>query len=342
MSVGHPVRRSPASGVRAAQARVSATTTNLGGGFDCVGMAVDRWLEARVTASADDAEGGAPPAIGMSRGGTLAGLGAREPRDDLLYVGFAAACAARGRPLPARLDFAAMSEIPVGRGLGSSAAAVVAGAALANRVLALGLDAEALATVCAEVEHHPDNVAAAVFGGAVLVVRPAAGAAGTGGSWLFARLTPHPSLAFAFAVPDFEISTAASRRAMPETLPHPTAVAAAGKGAALVHGLSTGRADLLAAALDDVLHVPYRRAMVQGYDAVTAAARSAGAIGATLSGSGPTLVAVAVGNAAARAAAEAMRAAWATIGVQAETIVAGGGTVVGGVEAVRSSPAPPA
>ena len=342
VALPHPGASSP---IHAARVRVSASTTNLGGGFDCLGMGVDRWLTATVAASGGDARDGALPAVGIARAGTLAALDAGAsppppPHEDLLYVGFAAACAARGRPLPARLDFTATSEIPVARGLGSSAAAVVAGAALADAALALALGPEELAALCAEVEHHPDNVAAAVFGGAVLAVRPAGGARAAAG-YLFAPLAPHPSLAFAFAVPDFEVSTAAARRALPATLPHPVAVAAAGKGAALMQGLATGRPELLAAALDDVLHVPYRRAMIRGYDSVTAAAREAGAIGATLSGSGPTLVAVAVGEAAARAAGAAMCDAWRAQGVRAEPIVAAGAPAGGlRVEAVEAPPPP--
>ena len=352
-----------ASGIRAARVRVSASTTNLGGGFDCVGMAVARWLSATVAASGGDVEGAsATPVVGITRAGTLSALGARGALDDLIYQGFAAACRARNRPLPARLDFAATSEIPVARGLGSSAAAVVAGAALADAALALALSDDELATLCARVEHHPDNVAAAVFGGAVLAVprtggAPAAAAPAAAAGppdpapdgYLFAPIVPHPSLAFAFVVPDFELSTAAARRALPATLPHATAVAAAAKGAALVQGLATGRADLLAAAFDDVLHVPYRRQMVQGYDAVTAAARGAGAIGATLSGSGPTLVAVALGTDAARRVGDAMRAAWKAIGVAADVIVADrSAAVAAAAEGVRAevvgsaAPPPPA
>jgi homoserine kinase len=93
-------------------------------------------------------------------------------------------------------------------------------------------------------------------------------------------------------------------------LPHATAAAAAAKGAALVHGLATADVAMLRAALDDVLHVPYRRANLPGYDAVVAAAVEAGAVAATLSGSGPTLLAIAFRDAAPQVA-RAMCAAWA-------------------------------
>src|SRR5207302_1971656 len=105
-------------------------------------------------------------------------------------------------------------------------------------------------------------------------------------------LPMHPSLALVFAVPEFTVETTRARAALPATLPHADAARAAAKSAALVHGLAHADLRLLAAGLDDVLHVPFRRTLVPGYDEVTSAARQAGAPGATLSGSGPTVVAV--------------------------------------------------
>src|SRR5207237_134883 len=204
---------------------------------------------------------------------------------DYLYRGFAAACRRSGRDVPAGLVLTAESEIPVARGLGSSAAAGVGGAAAAAVLLDLSLEGVALAELATELEGHPDNVAPAVFGGATLALQGPNGL-------IVAPLVVHASLAFVFAVPDFMVETKRARAALPATLPHQQAVRAAAKSAALVQGLAHGDARLLAAALDDVLHVPYRRALVRGYDEVTSAARQAGAYGATLSGSGPTVVAL--------------------------------------------------
>ena len=121
-----------------------------------------------------------------------------------------------------------------------------------------------------------------------------------------------------FAVPDFTLATERARAVLPATVPHRTAVVAAARSAALVQGLARGDAALLAAGLDDVLHVPHRRALVRGYDEVTAAARAAGAFGATLSGSGSTLVAVASAE-RAPAVEAAMAQAWRGMGVTVET-----------------------
>lgn len=343
-----PVRRTGAT------ARAPASTSNLGGGFDCVGVAVDRWLTVHARRVAPDLggsgrgpsaspvgastlglEGNRQPAIAtpvagpaLERRGTLSRLD-EDPEVDLILVGFDAACRSAGVAPPAGLRFEADSEIPIGRGLGSSAAALVAGAALADHLLGLGLDDERLAAVCADVEGHPDNVAPAVYGGAVLAVRSPAG------DLAVARLEVHTSLAFVLAVPDFPVSTKRARAVLPETVPHATAVAAAARGAALVQGLARADEAMLALAVDDVLHVPHRRGLVPGFDAVCAAAIAAGAFGATLSGSGSAVVAVApVGR--APAIGEAMRDAWSSLGAVAEWFQS-----AGRVPGVSVSTAPP-
>jgi homoserine kinase len=288
-----------------ATVRVPGSTSNLGAGFDCVGMAVDRWLTARVWRDPTQ------PGPRLVRGGTLQRL-AIEPEQDLIWQGITAACTAARVAPPQDLVIEASSDIPVGSGLGSSAAAVVAGVAIATAVLALPLDAQAIAAIAAALEGHPDNVVPSVFGGAMLAVARA------GEPLVVSPLEVHPSLAFAFAIPDFVVPTASARAALPPNLPHAVAVAAAGRSAALVHGLATGDARLLAIALDDVLHVPYRRGLVRGYDAVVAAAIRAGAFGATLSGAGSGLVAIAPCESRERVA-QAMAAAWSEHGVSAAT-----------------------
>jgi len=298
-----------------ARVRVAATSANLGGGFDCIGIAVDRWLSASVEAELELRSGDAP--ITISRGGTLAAL-AVAPEDDALYMGFVAACAAGGRAVPKRLAFVVDSEIPVARGLGASSAALVAGARLADAALALGLGASTLAELCTHIEGHPDNVAPALFGGAMLAV-PGSGSV-EARSWVFASLPVHPSLAFVFVIPPYPVETAAARAILPRQVTHEIAVRAAGKGAALVHGLATGDGALLKIALDDVLHVPYRRGLVPGLANLQGAASAAGAYGATLSGSGSTLVAIAPQEAAERVV-DAMRERWSAEGVTADAFV---------------------
>jgi len=309
---------SPAIGPdRVFRARAPASTSNLGAGFDSVGMALGRWLD--VTARCGtNAEG-----VIVKRGGTLSGLDCAYD-DDLIWRGFVAACVALRCTPPDDIELDATSDIPVARGLGSSAAAIVAGALLANAILEGKLDHAAIIDIAASLEGHPDNVAPSTLGGAVLSVRTA------GHHYRSAQLVVHPSLRFVFVVPNFEVRTAAARAALPAQLDFGTAVSAAARAAALVVGLQTADAAILAVALDDVLHVPFRRALVPGYDRVTDAAITAGAIGATLSGSGSSIVAV-VHDDSGPAVCDAAVRAWQAVGVEAEAFVTaaerGGATI---------------
>lgn len=299
--------------VRHAAVRVPASTSNLGGGFDCVGMAVDRWLTATVMIDSS------AHVVTMQRGGSLVSLSC-APTDDLVYEGFVSACRRRSRPVPVGLSFDVTSEIPVARGLGSSAAALVAGAALADVALELHLGRDGVATLISQIEGHPDNAAPATFGGAMLGVARDDATVGEPCTYAFSSLPVHSSLAFIFAVPQLEVTTASARAVLPSHVSFSDAVSAVQRSAALVHGLATGDADLLARALDDVLHVPYRQSLIPGYADVVTAARAGGAFGGTLSGSGSAMVAIGrPGDAPAIAAS--MQRAFARHGLTAQTII---------------------
>jgi homoserine kinase len=290
-----------------ARVRAPASTSNLGAGFDCVGVAVDRWLSASVEVSDKSSS------VTMTRGGTIARL-SHDAEGDLVHVGFRLACDACDRPVPRGVAYDVTSTIPVARGLGASAAALVAGAFLAKGSLDLDLDPQAIATLCARYEGHPDNAAPSVFGGAML------GIPVNDNEYAFAELRIHPGLALVFAVPDLEILTSEARAVLPKAVPHTIAVKAAAKAAALIEGLSSANKPLLSFALDDVLHVPFRRQLIPAYDSIVLAAVKAGAFGATLSGSGSTLVAVAPRATATRVGI-AMQSAWQSAGRSAEVIV---------------------
>ena len=307
---------------------VPATSSNLGAGFDCVGIALDRWLTATVSLE------GQGEGVVLHRAGRLSTLTV-APQEDLLARGFSGACVAAGRPVPPDVTIDAVSDIPVGCGLGSSAAAIVAGALLADAALGLGLSRNRLVEIATEIEGHPDNVAAAVYGGAVLSVRTSSGLRS-------AALTVSPDLVFLLAVPPFPSDTRAARAALPAVLPHGQAVLAASRAAALVQGLATGDGELLAVALlDDVLHVPYRRARIPGYDVVVAAAQAAGAYGATLSGAGSAILAIAP-RARAGTVGAALLAAWRGAGIAAELLrcaeLAEGATVSAAPRTTHHSP----
>ncbi|MEO7102437.1 MAG: homoserine kinase [Gemmatimonadaceae bacterium] len=300
---GSVISSSAGSTQRVVSVSVPASTSNLGAGFDAVGMAIGRWLHAtaRVT--------GSSRAVSIKRAGTLASLDLPD-ETDLIWRGFIAACVALRVTPPIGIEIEANSDIPVARGLGSSAAAIVAGVLLANALLDGELDNAAVIDIASALEGHPDNVAPAVLGGAVLCL-PSIGHHSNS-----VPLTVHPSLRFVFIVPDFEVRTEVARAVLPAKLDFATSVSAAARAAALVIGLQGGDATVLEPALDDVLHVPFRRSLVKGYDAVTEAAVSNGAIGATLSGSGSTIVAI-VNRGRQAAVGKAAVAAWRAIDVAA-------------------------
>jgi homoserine kinase len=270
-------------------------------------MAIGRWLQ--VTAQLRSNRGG----VIIKRAGTLSTLDCQD-RDDLIWRGFIAACVALGRTPPNDVTLHASSDIPVARGLGSSAAAIVAGVLLANSTYDGGLDAEAIIDIAAALEGHPDNVAPSVLGGAVLSVR-------TGGHhYRSVRIPVHQSLRFVLAVPDFEVRTAVARAALPALVDFETAVTASSRAAALIVGLNTADAEILAVALDDVLHVPYRRSLIPGYQHMVTVAIAAGAIGATLSGSGSSIVAVAQED-VAEEVRKAMLDSWKASGINADAFI---------------------
>jgi homoserine kinase len=226
------------------------------------------------------------------------------------------------RPRPA-LTLTQGIEIPLSRGLGSSASAVVGGLCCANAVAGSPLSPDDLLQVATDMEGHPDNVAPALLGGCILSV---------GAQPLCVRLPWPEDWQLVVAIPDFPLSTAAARAALPENIPHADAAFTAGRAALLVAAAHQHRADWLTEALQDRLHQPYRRRLVRGYDEVESAALAAGAYGLTLSGAGPTLAAW-TAPARAEAVGKAMADAWQQLGVYAEIVTAdidvSGATTVG-------------
>ena len=254
--------------------RVPATTSNLGPGFDALGLA----LRLYNTLELEPADA---PRIEVEGEGA-----ATLPRDPahLAYRAALAVAALRGGTAPRAFHLRQHNGIPLARGLGSSAAAIVGGAAAANALLGGPLDRQALLDLAAGMEGHPDNVAPAVLGGLVACVAAETGTIRT------VRLIPE-RLRVVIAIPEFAVSTAEARRLLPEAVPYRDAVFNVTRTALLVGALVEGRMDLLGEATRDRLHQPYRARLVPGLEAVFTAAREAGAHGVALSGSGPTVVA---------------------------------------------------
>ena len=198
------------------------------------------------------------------------------------------------------------NAIPPTRGLGGSAAALVGGAVAANDLFGGQIAAPDLLNIVCELDGHPDNAAPALLGGLVIGTLTPEGVSAV-------RLEPR-DLKAVVTVPDFSVSTTAARRALPEKVPHRDASFNVGRAGLLLGSLATGEYELLRVAMQDRLHQPYRSQLVPGLEDVIEAALANGAYGACLSGSGPTILALA-SETTASGIAPAMRAAFEVQGV---------------------------
>jgi len=245
--------------------RVSASSANLGPGYDVLAAAVSLFLELEVEETGEFSFD--PGDLDVSTG-----------RDNLIVRAFESLHSADG------IAFRLKSEIPLARGLGSSAAAIVAGLYAADHLFELGLSKEDFLARATEIEGHPDNVAAAIYGGFVIC--------GEGGSGapIAARFDPPSGLEGIAVIPGEEVSTERAREAIPAELPFADAVANVSAASRLVLGLQTADLDLVAAGLADRIHQERRRDLYPRSMELVDNAREFGALGATISGAGPTVL----------------------------------------------------
>jgi homoserine kinase len=264
-----------------AQVSVPATSANLGPGFDTLGLALELRdeLVARVTDAGVDVDVAGEGADDVARDATHLVLRSMRATFDVLG----------GHP--GGLVLTCRNRIPHGRGLGSSAAAIVGGVFLARALVAGGPEALAVDDafrLAAELEGHPDNVAPAVYGGLTV--------AGRSAERFFAAPAPiAPSVRAVAFVPPSALSTEVARGLLPETVPHRHAAANAGRAALLVTALA-GRPDLLLTATEDQLHQEYRRAAMPDSLALLDRLRGDGHA-AVVSGAGPTVLVLLAGDA---------------------------------------------
>jgi len=261
--------------------RVPATSANLGPGFDALGLALS--LHNEVVAEERD---------GVTV--TIQGEGAdRLSRDggNVVARGVKLAFEAAGRAFKG-CALECVNRIPTARGLGSSAAAWVGGLVAGNALLGSPLSRDAILALAAQAEGHPDNVAAAVFGGLTV-------SCGTPDGVTAVTLPVTKSLSWVVLVPEVTSATAEARALLPRSVPRDDAVFNVQRVALLLAGLQTALPAALAVALDDRLHQPYRLKLFPWMPGVSDAARAAGALGCVLSGAGPSLLAVVAGDGAA-------------------------------------------
>jgi homoserine kinase len=249
--------------------RVPATSANLGPGFDAFGLALALYDEVQI-GTADD---------GLAI--EVEGEGAEEVPGDsshLIVRSFHTALDAFGGSVDG-LTLRCVNRIPHGRGLGSSAAAIVAGVRAAFELTGTPAEPAKVLRIAAGIEGHPDNVAACVYGGFTIAW----------GSGSAVRLDPHPALSVVAYVPPGALSTEMARGLLPETVPHADAAANAGRAALLATAVTT-RPDLLPVATEDRLHQSYRASAMPDSAALLERLRDRG-VPAVISGAGPTVLA---------------------------------------------------
>ena len=276
-----------------------ATTANLGPGFDCLGLALDLWNVAVFSIAGEGIEVRA-----TGEGATTLPRGA----DNLVARAFGRLYDEVGEPLPAGLRVDCEVAVPLSSGLGSSAAAIVTGLLGANELLGRPVGAATILALATEIEGHPDNVAAALDGGLVVVVNGEEGL-------LTERIEVRP-VDVALAVSQIEYSTSAARAELPTYVALADAVYNMGRAALVVEALRRGDLDLLGKAMDDRLHQAQRLERMPGGPEAMAAAREAGAAAVAVSGSGPSLIAFPAPGAAVDDVAAAMVASLARAGVR--------------------------
>ena len=279
--------------------RAPGSASNLGPGFDCLGLALT--IYNRITVREVSGSG-----VNI----TITGEGAGDlPEDDqnLFYSSAVAAAEMAGGSLPG-LRVEMENQIPLVRGLGSSSTAIVAGISAANLLLGEPLDTSDLLNLATRLEGHPDNVSPCLLGGFTI-------SALKDGSVEHIRALPSPELRAIVVVPHFEIRTEAARKALPDSVPHRDAVFNVGHASLVTAALIKADFQILRAAMKDRLHQPYRAHLVPGIEQVLDAAESSGALGACLSGAGPTLLAFTVDD--GMNIKRAMLAAWKNVHIDA-------------------------
>ncbi|MES1022101.1 homoserine kinase [Gloeocapsa sp. BRSZ] len=289
---------------------VPATTANLGPGFDCIGAALTLYNHFKFTHQEE---------VAIRVTGTESDR-VRTDETNLVYRSFVKLYEhIEQTPPSVHIDIA--MDVPLARGLGSSATAIVGGLVGGNLLAGEPLDTNAVMELAIALEGHPDNVVPALLGGCRLAASVAGkephspkGLPKASKGWEVCDVPWHESIVPVVAIPDFELSTAEARRVLPSEVSRGDAIFNTAHLGLLLRGLETGNEAWIREALQDRLHQPYRQALIRAYEAVQQAAIAAGAYGLVISGAGPTLLAL-TNQRQAEAIIAAIAQAWQQVGV---------------------------
>lgn len=276
--------------------KVPATTANLGPGFDCLGMALPLY---NIITIEETVLPGTGIEINVINDESVVNDLVLEhvPMDEnsIIYKAVELLYNSIGQT-PSELKITVQSQIPIARGLGSSASVTVGGLLAANELLGCPADEVALLSIATEVEGHPDNVTPAIVGGLVLTSQEA------DGRIIYSKMEWPEEWCITVCIPDYELSTEISRSVLPKEVPMSDAVFNAKRLAMFVQAVNNKDADLMKLALQDKLHQPYRMKLVPGLDKIIEKLKHEDdVLGCVLSGAGPSIIVISTKNGIDRA-----------------------------------------
>ncbi len=283
---------------------VPGTTANLGVGFDCLGAALTIYNEFQFSLAEGKHD------LNITVQGEEADRVATD-NSNLVYQSFLKFYQHLDR-VPPTVEIVIKLGVPLARGLGSSATAIVAGLLGANQLAGNPLSDEEIRDLAIAIEGHPDNVVPALLGNCQLSV-------GETGNWQICEIPWHQDIIPVVAIPNFELSTQEARSVLPTNYSRSDSIFNISRMGLLLRGLATNNQAWLSMALEDKLHQPYRQELIRGYDKLKATAIAAGAYGMVISGAGPTLLAL-CDRGKENAVVSAMSEAWLQEGVNAKVL----------------------
>lgn len=255
--------------------QVPATTANVGPGFDILGIALNlyNYIEIDLSESYE-----------ISFSGTEYKTSLSKSKNNLFYTSMAKVYEQFGLEMP-NFKINIDVNIPLSRGLGSSSSAIVSGVVSANHFLGNKLNTNDLLKICNDIEGHPDNIAPCLLGGIVI-------SAIENDNVITQKIQNKNQFKFIAVIPDFELSTKEARKALPEHITYADSIFNSSRLSMMIMALINGDNELLSMSLNDKLHQQYRGRFIKGFDEVINIAKESGAIGAVLSGAGPTILAI--------------------------------------------------
>ena len=263
-----------------ATARIPASTTNLGPGFDVLGLALQLYSTVSLEITKNETEV------------VVSGVDKEKIPSTTEHVAFRAVKTVfqrSGQQLPNGLILNIANGIPAIRGLGGSGTAILGGLLTANVICGNPFSRSELLNFASAIEGHPDNVAASLLGGLVISVQE-------NDHIHTIKIPCDPDLHIVLAIPEFTLSTQNARDILPKTVEFADAIYNISRSSLLVASIASGKLDLLSTAMNDRLHQPYRSTLIPGFNDVVDAATSAGALSIALSGAGPTIAAYCIDN----------------------------------------------